>query len=720
MADGTPVLEVSDLHVRYGQAEALRGVDLTLPSGVLALVGRNGMGKSTLCQTILGLVPIASGDVRIAGASVAGLEPHQVQSRGVAYVPQGRRVWPGLSVDEHLRVVARRGARWTPERVYAAFPRLAERRGNSGGDLSGGEQQMLAIGRALLQEPRLLVMDEPTEGLAPVIVDRIVDLLVRLAAEEEMSILLVEQNLAAALRCAPRVAVMVGGRIAAEMPSADLAADVTLQRRLIGVSGGDPATEAPDAPEAGPEVAPPPKADVPTAPRALTRWSVRSAAPEAEPPASPPPRRWPAPTRSAATPSPSGPLPLPAGRAVLVAGTFDTKSRELGFLADRLRAAGLRALTVDLSTSRAHGGARCDIGPRDVARAHPHGADAVFTGDRGTAVTAMAEAFALWLPRRRDLAGVISAGGSGATALVAPALRALPVGVPKLIVSTVASGDVAPYVGVSDITMMHSVTDVSGLNAISSGVLSNAAHAMAGMAALERPAPPSRPAAGLSMFGVTTPCVQSLAAHVEADGTDAIVFHATGTGGRAMEKLAAEGALTSLLDVTLTEVADHFCGGVMSAGEGRLSILAERAIPWVGSTGALDMVNWGAPGTVPERYAGRLFYKHNPQVTLMRTTAEECRVFGAFIGARLAAARGPVRMLLPDGGVSALDAPGMPFHDLEATAALHDAIEAAIPPRAGLRIERLPRHVNDPAFAAALHAAWREVSRAAPARKVPA
>ena len=233
---GTPILQVSGLNVYYGRSHALQGVDLTLPSGVLSVVGRNGMGKTTLCKAIMGLVPASSGTVRLAGENILGRSPAEVARLGVGYVPQGRRLWRSLTVDEHLRLVQRpkRGA-WTIERVYEAFPRLAERRGNGGAQLSGGEQQMLAISRALLLNPRLLVMDEPTEGLAPVIVAHVEEILVRLAAEGEVAILVIEQNIGVATELSETVAIMVNGRVNRVIDSATIAADRDLQQRLLGV-----------------------------------------------------------------------------------------------------------------------------------------------------------------------------------------------------------------------------------------------------------------------------------------------------------------------------------------------------------------------------------------------------------------------------------------------------------------------------------------------------
>ncbi|MBA1149500.1 Tm-1-like ATP-binding domain-containing protein [Ectothiorhodospiraceae bacterium WFHF3C12] len=402
-------------------------------------------------------------------------------------------------------------------------------------------------------------------------------------------------------------------------------------------------------------------------------------------------------------------------RTAYVAGTFDTKGRELDYLAQCIADTGVAVRTVDLSTSDQPSFA--DVRPTTVADHHPQGRRAVFTGDRGSAVAAMAEAFTHYVTRQRDLAGLVSAGGSGATALATPAMQALPVGTPKLMVSTVASGDVAPYVGPTDICMMYSVTDVSGLNRISRQVLANAAHSMAGMVGVPVPeTTDDKPAVGMTMFGVTTPCVQAVQQALEADH-DCLVFHATGTGGQSMEKLAASGLLDGLMDISLTEVCDLHVGGVMSAGEGRLDILAEQDIPYVGSVGALDMVNWHAIDTVPAEFQHRNLYKHNPQVTLMRTTREECREMGLWIGRKLSRARGPVHFLIPEGGVSMLDAPGQPFHDPEADEALFSAIEETFEPSERRRIERLPYHINDPQFAEALVSAYRRIERPSHARR---
>jgi uncharacterized protein (UPF0261 family) len=257
--------------------------------------------------------------------------------------------------------------------------------------------------------------------------------------------------------------------------------------------------------------------------------------------------------------------------------------------------------------------------------------------------------------------------------------------------------------------MMHSVTDIAGLNRVSRAVLRNAAFAIVGLARAGLPSPSDKPAIGLTMFGVTTPCVTQAVADLRSD-FDCVVFHATGTGGRAMEKLVDNGFLSGVIDATTTEVADLLVGGVMSAGEDRLGSVERTQVPYVGSLGALDMVNFWAPESVPEQYRDRNLYRHNPQVTLLRTNRDENRRMGEWLGQRFNRCDGPVRVLIPENGVSALDAPGRPFHDPEADAALFDALEEVFEPTIERRLIRLPHHINDPAFSAALAENFREIA----------
>jgi uncharacterized protein (UPF0261 family) len=405
------------------------------------------------------------------------------------------------------------------------------------------------------------------------------------------------------------------------------------------------------------------------------------------------------------------PVAATSGRAAYVTGTFDTKARELFFLRQCLEKLGLRVVTVDLSTSGKPSPA--SVHPREVARHHPGGESAVFSGDRGSAVAGMALAFEHFVRTRRDLGGIISAGGSGGTSLATPGMRALPIGVPKVMVSTMASGDTRPYVGPSDICMMYSVTDVQGINRISEKVLANAAHALAGMVT-HPPAESAitKPALGLTMFGVTTPCVQAVAKRLQ-DEFDCLVFHATGVGGQSMEKLAESGLLSGVIDVSTTEVADEIGGGVLSAGPTRLDVFARHVLPYVGSCGALDMVNFGSWDSVPERFKARKLYRHNPSVTLMRTTVDENRAIGEFLATKLNAMAGPVRFLIPEGGVSAIDRPGQPFHDPEADRMLFSTLEQHFRAGPERRLIKLPHHINDDAFADALVGAWHDVQRVA-------
>lgn len=393
-----------------------------------------------------------------------------------------------------------------------------------------------------------------------------------------------------------------------------------------------------------------------------------------------------------------------------VAGTFDTKAEELTFIADCLSAAGLDVMTVDLGTSGS--AAAADVPAAEIAGYHPDGASSVLeTSDRGAAVSAMAIAFETYVRSADWIGGIIGAGGSGGTALLAPAMRALPIGVPKVLVSTVASGNVGPYVGASDIAMMYSVTDVQGLNRISRRVLANGANALAGMMKyrIAETQDEHRPAIGLTMFGVTTTCVSHIAEKLSG-AADPLVFHATGTGGQSMEKLVDSGLIDGVIDLTTTEVADMIVGGVFPATGERMGAVIRTRVPYVGSCGALDMVNFGARETVPEKYHGRSFHIHNPQVTLMRTTPEENRQFGAWIVDRLNRMEGPVRFLIPEGGVSAIDAPGQPFFDPEADLALFDTIEAGFEVTDNRKLLRVPYNINTLEFAEVALSEYRNIA----------
>jgi uncharacterized protein (UPF0261 family) len=390
---------------------------------------------------------------------------------------------------------------------------------------------------------------------------------------------------------------------------------------------------------------------------------------------------------------------------VVLVGTLDTKGLEYAFLRDRLQEAGVDVLLVDAGVMD-EPLVVPDVTRDEVARAggSDH-AELVRAGDRGAAVDAMGRGAAAVLARLHSegrVDGVAAVGGSGNSSIAAQAMRDLPVGVPKLIVSTVASGDTRPYVGAVDITMMYSVVDISGINQISAQILTNAAGAIAGMATAAVPeATGERPLIGATMFGVTTPCVTRARERLEELGYEVLVFHATGTGGQSFEALATGGYLVGVLDATTTELADDLVGGVLSAGPDRLEAVGRAGLPQVVSLGALDMVNFGPRDTVPAQFEGRNLYVHNPTITLMRTTPDEMAELGRRIARKLNGADGPTVLFVPLKGVSAIDVEGQPFHDAEADEALFAALREGIDPDK-VEVHEVDADVNDPAFATAM------------------
>ncbi|WP_145599436.1 Tm-1-like ATP-binding domain-containing protein [Yersinia alsatica] len=399
-------------------------------------------------------------------------------------------------------------------------------------------------------------------------------------------------------------------------------------------------------------------------------------------------------------------------RHIYIATTTDTKGEELAYVSALIKATGLTTVTVDLSTKEGQQAGGADISAETVASYHPDGRQAVFCGDRGRAISAMAQAFECFINSREDVAALLGLGGSGGTALITPAMQSLPIGIPKLMVSTMASGDVSGYIGASDIAMMYSVTDIAGLNRISRRVLSNAAHQIAGAVyfAKAETATDDKPALGLTMFGVTTPCIQAVSAALSSE-YDCLVFHATGSGGKAMEKLAESGLLAGALDLTTTEVCDLLFDGVLACGPERFDAIAHTNIPYVGSCGALDMVNFGSPATIPAKYADRLFYKHNAQVTLMRTTEQENIQMARWIGEKLNRCQGEVRFLIPEGGFSALDASGQPFWDEKALKAFIQTLEETVIQTEKRRLVHYPFNINDPEFAQAAVENFKEIAK---------
>jgi len=389
---------------------------------------------------------------------------------------------------------------------------------------------------------------------------------------------------------------------------------------------------------------------------------------------------------------------------VVAIGTLDTKGAEYGFLRDRLLEHGVDVILVDAGVL-GEPAIEPDITRDEVADAAGAEIGAlVEAGDRGAAVETMsrgAAAVVERLHREGRLDGIVGMGGTGGTSLVSHAMRQLPVGVPKLLVSTVASGGTRPYVGAVDIAMMYSVVDVAGVNQISARIIGNAAAAIAGMARATIPEPSeTRPLLGASMFGVTTPCVTTARERLDELGYEVLVFHQTGTGGQSMEELVKAGFITGVLDVTTTELCDKLVGGVLAAHPKRLEVAGELGVPQVVSLGALDMVNFGPMDTVPEQFRSRNLYVHNPTVTLMRTTPEECAELGKRVARKLSGAKGPTALFVPLRGISMIATEGQPFHDAAADEALFSAVREDL--AQNVELHELDIDVNDPGFALAM------------------
>ncbi len=387
---------------------------------------------------------------------------------------------------------------------------------------------------------------------------------------------------------------------------------------------------------------------------------------------------------------------------IAVLGTLDTKGHEHAFVADLIRARGHASLLIDVGTG-APPQVKPDVPRDEVAAAGQLDLPALMARqDRGECVSAMAGAAAMLVAKLQAegrIDGIISLGGGGGTAIGSAAMRALPIGFPKVMVSTLAAGNVAPYVGTKDIVMFPSIVDVSGINRISRVLLSRAAGAICGMVETQPTAASDKPLIAASMFGNTTACVNAAKEVLEAKGYEVLVFHATGTGGRIMESLIDSQQFAGVLDITTTEWADQHVGGILGAGPDRLDAAGRTGTPAIVTPGCLDMVNFGERGTVPEKFAQRNFYLHNPQVTLMRTNATECAALGRILAEKVNAYLGPVTVLLPKRAISIISAAGQPFHDPAADEALFAAINYGLAP--GVEVQEVDAEINDPAFATA-------------------
>jgi len=390
-------------------------------------------------------------------------------------------------------------------------------------------------------------------------------------------------------------------------------------------------------------------------------------------------------------------------KTILLIGTLDTKGAEYAYVRDLIKDRGHNVLVFDAGVT----GEPAFTPDLDAAAVAAAGGSSLAElrerGDRGAAIEVMARGatqLAAQYYAEGKFDGVLALGGSGGTAVATPAMQALPVGVPKVMVSTVASGDIKPYVGEKDISMMYSVVDIAGINRLSRRILANAVGAVCGMVEQAMPAAEDKPLISATMFGVTTPCATAVRERLEQAGYEVLVFHATGSGGKAMEGLIADGFISGVADITTTEWCDELVGGVLSAGPHRLEAAAKKGLPQVVSCGALDMVNFWAVDTIPPQFKGRTLYKHNPNVTLMRTTPEECAELGRIIAAKLNQAQGPTTLFLPLKGVSAIDKEGQPFYLPAADSALFNALRENIRPP--VELIELDLHINDPEFATAM------------------
>lgn len=389
---------------------------------------------------------------------------------------------------------------------------------------------------------------------------------------------------------------------------------------------------------------------------------------------------------------------MTSSNTVYLVTTLDTKAEEIIYIRNLLIQHNITCKIIDVSTQPHQDNYLADISAEKVASFHPDGKSAIFCGDRGKAIVAMATAFKLFIMEQTDISAMLGLGGSGGTALITPAMQTLAVGIPKLMVSTMASGDISGYIGASDIAMMYSVTDIAGLNVISKKVLSNAANFIAGAILFKKPESiEDKPAIGLTMFGVTTKCVQSVSTKLHKQ-YDCLVFHATGSGGKAMEKLADSHLLQGILDITTTEVCDYLFGGVLACDEDRFGAIKRSKIPYIGSCGALDMVNFSSPDTIPTKYKNRKFYPHNPQVTLMRTTPEENKIIANWIANKLNKCEGNVVFIIPEGGFSALDIENGPFWSPEATKAFITEFEKTYKLTDKRILIKTSYHINSPEF----------------------
>ncbi len=555
-----PALEIKGLNVYYGASHALQGVDLGLHGGVLSVVGRNGMGKTTLCKAIMGLEHASSGTISFGGQLLNGKTPAEIARLGVGYVPQGRRLWRSLTVDEHLRLVAQSGGAWTVERIYDSFPRLAERKSNGGAQLSGGEQQMLAIGRALLLNPRLLVMDEPTEGLAPVIVAHVEDMLLKLAAEGDIDVLVIEQNIGVATSVAETVAVMVNGRVSRIVPSLELATDRDLQQRLLGV-GQHAHDEEPDTGA--------PEPDMQDGTLGLHYQAAQHALPQVT--------RWSG-IDAAARPAWSGDTITEQGSAgIVVLGAMDRSGDEMQMACAALRGAGHKVTSVDIST-RPGLVSSADVPAHRLAAWHPRGAAGIHDGRGRDPRLGVAEALARFLSAASGLKAIIGVLNLGEALTMAPALRDAAGDVPVMLVGEASARDI----GGDGLGRHALVLTADGAEARYRAIRS----ACAALTELLVPAPVTKDVAGkggpvalVSGLGGDALCSAVMA------GLEQVVRchpYAPTPGGMAtLETALRAGEARAVIDLDQSDFADRLFGGIIETPPDRVAPLCAAKRPFI-------------------------------------------------------------------------------------------------------------------------------------------
>lgn len=603
-ASTLPALEIKDLNVYYGASHALQGVDLHLEHGVLSVVGRNGMGKTTLCKAVMGLVPAASGTISFRGQLLNGKTPSEIARLGIGYVPQERRLWRSLSVDEHLQLVAGPGGPWSIERIYDTFPRLAERKGNGGAQLSGGEQQMLAISRALLLNPKLLVMDEPTEGLAPVIVSQVEEMLLKLAAEGEVDILVIEQNIAVATRVSENVSVMVNGQVNRTVRSSALAADRDLQQRLLGVGQ--------HAHDEDLEVAPEPDAPEGTI---LPYEPSEHALPRAN--------RWSSLVEVSPALSKVEAQNTPGSCGVIVIGAFDRFREDLNVAADRLKKAGHRVTRIDIALASGFGSS-ADVSTRSLAAWHPRGAAGIFDGQSNDPRSGLVLALQRYLQAHSDVTGVLALFDLGEAISVGPAVAAAAASRPVMLVGEAGIRDLT-HDGAENLTVFNAYDEITRRKAVHA-----AAAALVEMLA-DEPALPI-PA---DLVLISGPASVALTRMIEGRfaGRMKLMCVPPNRGGIAAARAAFHSGAKAAVDLDQSDFAEALIGQGYATVPDRSAVLS-------------------APGRryVSVLCGGSLHYQQDPETGAMRLeelSAEQAERVGQTYAATLSAVQGDVTVIVP-------------------------------------------------------------------------